>query len=162
MDTAAQLTPSSPWQAFSTLSSSLEAEVAAQLHVKLQGNTRGHAGLHQQRWLLTQLLPPLWGEKGKKSRWKLHVSCQLDLTADQERGERKLSLLVDLPQKGGLCSVQGPACSPSVPCLGAVTVLQATAAPGSGLAPSRPADASSSSSPGWPSCMEHRHCSQSW
>lgn len=51
--------------------------------------------------------------------------------------------------------MQGQAHSLSVPCSGAVTVLQATAAPGSGLALSRPADASSSS-PGWLSCMEHK------
>lgn len=56
------------------------------------------------------------GREREKSRWKLHVSCQLDLTADQEHGERKLSLLLQLPQKGcGSCTVQERARSQSVP-----------------------------------------------
>lgn len=137
--------------------SSLGTEVAAQLHVQLQGNTRGQAGPHQQCWLLTQPLPPLWGErKGKK---QMEAACELSIGSHCRSGtwgEKTESAGRKVPQKGGFCTEQEGACSPSVPCPGDVTGLQGTAAPGSGLAPPRPAAGSSSSSPGWHSCLEHK------
>lgn len=147
MDTVAQLTSSSPWQAFSTL-------IPPWRQKWLPSSTSSSKGTQEDTLGFTSSAGsshnPL-GREREKSRWKLHVSCQLDLTADQEHGERKLSLLLErCPRKVVLYRAGTSLQSPSVPCSGAVTELRATAAPGSGLAPPRPADASSSSSPGWP------------
>lgn len=113
------------------------------------------AGFSHSRFL------PFGEGNGKK---QMEAACELSIGSHCRSGtwgDKTESAARTAPERWLLFSA-GTSLQPKCPLLRGCDMLQANAAPGSGLAPSRPADASSSSSPGWPSCVEHRHRSQTW